>query len=186
MGEFYRISNDIFMEKELTVIHNNGQFYLYPTTMIMCILDNLQTRFYVNLHILMKEYIEIPGLHSHYEKLHRSIMRLRGKYKNKFYEIMKNWDYYCIGVAVSDDIEHLGFTQLKDAIEEDLTEKFDRRDVKEILYLMACDGVSRNRDVRVPVSLYFSNPSKNYGHQVLHPCGGNRKVENQFQKRYSN
>ncbi|CAG4990388.1 unnamed protein product [Parnassius apollo] len=184
LGEFHILSDNLIVEKELTILTKNGKSYLYPTTLLMCVLDNLQTRFYVRLHIAMKEKIEnIPGLINHYNKLHKVIIRLRGKYKNSFFEIMKNWDAYCIGVIVADEMEDLGFRNLRDSIEEELLHKFSKYDVREILDLMTCMGVSNQRDTYGPLALYFSNLSKNYGHPVLHPLEGIEKLRSNSKKR---
>ncbi|KPJ08976.1 RNA-directed RNA polymerase L [Papilio machaon] len=101
---------------------------------------------------------------------------MRGKYKNEFFEIMKNWDAYCIGLTVSDEVEDLGFRTLKDSIEAELIEKFNKYDIRGLLDLMSCRRVSAKRDVAVPISLYLSNLSKNYGHPILHPTEGIEKL----------
>ncbi|XP_045539875.1 uncharacterized protein LOC123722369 [Papilio machaon] len=176
-GEFHTVSDDLLIEKELSIVRVNGKFFLFPTTLIMCVLDNLQTRFYIRLHVMMKEKNErIEGLTRHYDTLHSTLIRMRGKYINGFFEIMKNWDAYCIGLTVSDEVEDLGFQTLKDSIEAELIEKFNKYDIRGLLDLMTCRRVSTRRDVAVPISLYFSNLSKNYGHPILHPTEGIEKL----------
>lgn len=171
------ISDDLLIEKELTIIKTNGKYFLFPTTLIMCVLDNLQTRFYIRLHVAIKEQNEgLRGLLNHYDRLHSSLVLLRSKYKNHFFDIMKNWDAYCIGCTVSDEVEDLGFKTLKDSIEAELFEKYNKHDIRDILDLMSCLNISNNRDIAVPISLYFSNLSKNYGHPILHPTEGIEKL----------
>ncbi|CAK1545945.1 unnamed protein product [Leptosia nina] len=177
LGEFHVVSDDLLIEKELAIIKTKGDFFLFPTTLIMCVLDNLQTRFYIRLHVMIKERSDkIQNLTFHYDLLHSSLIRLRGKYKNRFFELMKNWDAYCIGVAVSDEIEDLGFKTLKSSIEENLFEEFDKSNIRELLETISCYGITHSRDIAVPISLYFSNLSKNYGHPILHPTEGIEKL----------
>lgn len=96
LGEFRQITKNIYVGKELTIIHKNAQYYLYPTTMFICVLDNFQTRFYIHLHVKIKETTElIPKLYEYYKRLHGFILCLRKKYKDDFFYFYERLGCVC-------------------------------------------------------------------------------------------
>lgn len=85
--------------------------------MFICILDNLQTRFYIDLHVKIKEITEgVAGLYPYYKRLHNFVLYLRKKYKDEFFTLMKDWDAYAIGHIISDDVDGMGFVTLRNSL----------------------------------------------------------------------
>lgn len=183
LGRFQQISKTLFIEKELTIIQDRGQYYLFPTTMVICCMDNIQTRFYIRFHIEIKAIEEKqPALVEHYDTLHTFLKTLRASYGKKFFELMKNWDAYVIGHIVSDDIDDMGFTVLRDSLYLEFKEILKIRDLDRFLKLITCERFERDRDQSSQLALYFSNLSKNYGHPILNPIDGIKKLRENSKK----
>ncbi|UHK03222.1 MAG: RNA-dependent RNA polymerase [Hangzhou zicrona caerulea xinmovirus 1] len=183
MGTFHKVSQNLYVEKELTILKTKGEYYLYPTTMLMCVLDNIQSRFYVRLHVALKGIVEDnPKLLPHYTLLHSTITKLRDKYGNKFFHLMKIWEAYCIGVTVADGVGDMGFTKLKESIEKELYAEYERRDIDFFLDLVKCNRCTTSQDGAVKTSLYFANLCKNYGHPILDPVSGIKKLRENSKK----
>lgn len=80
LGRFHRVNDNLHIEKELTIIRHRGNDYLYPTTMLMCALDNIQVRFYIRIHVEIKSIEDnIPRLVEFYDELHDFIIFLRAQ-----------------------------------------------------------------------------------------------------------
>lgn len=89
--------------------------------------------------------------------------------------IDKNWDAYVIGSVVSDEVDDMGFTTLVTSLEEELSLDFNTADLRNFLALITCWRI-RDVDTSNRIALYFSNLSKNYGHPVLNPNDGIKKL----------
>lgn len=149
----------------------------------MCVLDNLQVRFHLRIHIFLKERFEnIPDLTSFYDNLDHEVRRLRSLYRGKFFDLMKNWDAYVIGDTVADNVEDMGFTRLRDDLLIELHRNYRTQDVNRFVSLITCQSLKVSNDDRVRLSFYFSNLCKNYGHPILNPIDGIKKLRENSKK----
>ncbi|UHK03305.1 MAG: RNA-dependent RNA polymerase [Guiyang xinmovirus 1] len=175
LGTFSTIGKNFQIEKEISFIFDErtNTWLMFPTPMIMCVLDNLQAEFYILLHILIKEsLIHCTSLKRHYMVLKRKMNKLREKLGKDFFDIVKDWDAFCIGNIVKrpDDLE---FTTLYDSLLEEWKELIKDDDLlNDIVDLMTCQDIDTSIDGREHLSLYFSNLAKFFGHPILEPQDG--------------
>lgn len=146
-------------------------------------MDNIQARFYIQMYIDIKEYEEdIKGLFDFYLDLHTFISYLREKYGSRFFEIMKNWDALAIGYIVSDEVDDMGFSTLRDSLRKELNEVMDYYDADRWISYITVQRISKNRDQAAHLSLFFSNLCKNHGHPILNPIDGIAKLRENSKK----
>lgn len=87
-----------------------------------------------------------------------------------------------IGHIVSDNVDDMGFTKLKSTLIEDFKQKFDEIDVNYFCKLVTRQEFENDRDLSSHISLYFANLCKNYGHPILNPIDGIKKLRNNAKK----
>lgn len=186
LGEFVRVSEDIWIEKEISIVKNvvKGNYVLFPTSMIICVLDNIQVRFHLSLNILLKEKMEgIPNIFDYYLELDKHIRYLREKYKQNFFPIMKDWDALVIGWTVSNKEDDMGFDYLLQGIKEDWNQFMEKPDIENTIALMTCWRFSHQDDLDTKLSFYFVNLCKNYGHPVLSAKDGIKQLRENSKKK---
>jgi hypothetical protein len=181
LGEFHPLSENIFIEKEVTIVKDERtqESYIFPTTMIICALDNIQSRFHLVVNVAIKERLKnIPGLLDHYNDLVLRATYLRSKYhaNNTFFDLMKDWDARIIGMTVEDQVDDLGFDSLTEEIESGWREKFHQSDLRLWNSLIQCRRYETNKELQVHLAFYFTNLSKSFGHPILNPVDGIKQL----------
>lgn len=147
------------------------QLNLLPTTLILNILDNLQSRFPLFLYWTLCDSVEkytIPmfpigeGLIDRFESL-------RNKYGERVFKILNNFEPLIVGWIVMDGEEDLGFTDLYETTVEAMVEDITLEEVRSL--------IPTNRGVAMTkIYLELLGIVKIFGHPCLDVLPGLEKV----------
>lgn len=184
LGHHAYVHDHFRVEKEISTLSLDGKtYYVFPTSMLMCVMDNLQSQFYVYLHILYKQNIEgNPGLVEHYKSLDNLLRYLRANLGQEFFLIMKDWDAFCIGNIVKDEND-LKFDKLYNSVLDEWAQIIhDVSTLQKLVDLFTCADIDCSNELRFKMSLYFCNLNKLYGHPILQPEDGIKVIRENTKK----
>lgn len=179
MGQLIEIINKrLYVEKEIIVCHcDTHGVCLAPTPLLLCVLDQLQTRFSLILYWKFISVIRgLPQLYNRGRALLQLIPPLYPRLKEKLFTLMKLWDSYVIGSICKDPVYDSGFTDLSRVTLEDILEIYPAFFLDGLNQLWYPDLTSPystgNIDLDIPISLELCTIAKCFGHPVLDAFAG--------------
>lgn len=135
---------------------------IVPINLILCVLDIWQSRYNLLLYWTLCDGLNKyqKSIYEEGNKLIRVFEDLRFSYKEQFFKILNIYESLLIGLVVSDRINDLGFTGLKDNTKEELLEIITETEYQNLIPDLSTED-------NIKLYLELTGITKSFGHPCL-------------------